>query len=88
MTIPTASIIFVSLFYFLKYYSFVLIARILLSWFPNVNLAQQFISVVSPVTDPYLNLFRFIPPIGAIDISSFVALIALNVLTNAVGQLV
>jgi YggT family protein len=51
---------------FLSIYTVLLIIRILLSWFPNVDWFNPPFSVLSQLTDPYLNLFRaFIPPLGA-----------------------
>jgi YggT family protein len=61
--------------------------RLLLTWFPNINWMQQIVGTLSPVTDPYLNLFRFVPPIGSIDISSIIAIFALQFLARALEQL-
>ena len=53
---------------FLSIYFVLLILRILLSWFPNVDWFSPPFSVLSQLTDPYLNIFRsIIPPIGGID---------------------
>lgn len=68
---------------FLQIYWAMIVVRLLLTWFPNIDWMQQIIGLLSPVTDPYLNLFRFIPPIGTIDISALVALVALRILLNA-----
>ncbi len=68
---------------FFYIYSALLFARILLSWFQTQNWAQQAIVVLSPVTDPYLNLFRSVlPPLGGLDLSPMLALIALNFVRN------
>jgi YggT family protein len=79
---PAASFLIGSILSFLKIYFAIIIARILLTWFPNIDWMQQIASFISPVVDPYLNLFRFIPPIGAIDISSIVAIFALQILID------
>ena len=42
----------------LQIYSFVLIVRVLLTWFPNVDMGNPVLSTVSSITDPYLNAFR------------------------------
>ncbi len=47
---------------FLSIYTVLLIIRILLSWFPNVDWFNPPFSVLSQLTDPYLNLFRSIIP--------------------------
>ncbi|MDJ0901748.1 MAG: YggT family protein [Xenococcus sp. MO_188.B8] len=75
---PVALIV-VSLYKFLEIYGYLLIARILLSWFQNAEWAGNIISFLSPITDPYLNIFRsIIPPLGGIDFSAILAIIALQ----------
>lgn len=62
----------------LTLYSFVVIAYILMSWFPNARESTigQFIG---SIVEPYLAPFRkIIPPLGMIDISPIVAIIALR----------
>ena len=72
----------------LSIYSLVLIVRVLLSWFPNLDWSNPILSTIGSITDPYLNAFRgLIPPIGGLDLSAILAFIALNLmeqlLTNA-----
>jgi YggT family protein len=63
----------------LSIYTLVLLVRVLLSWFPNLDWSNPILSSVSAITDPYLNAFRgLIPPIGGLDLSSLVAFIALQ----------
>jgi YggT family protein len=73
-----------SLYYFLQLYIILLIARILLTWFPGVGWASQLTDTLSPITDPYLDLFRsFIPPLGgSIDISPMLAILVLQVIAG------
>lgn len=73
---------------FLNIYMLLMFARILLSWFPNINWYEPPFSVLSQLTDPYLNLFRsFIPAVGGIDFSPIVAIFVLQVVTNIATQL-
>ena len=59
----------------LQIYSLVLIVRVLLSWFPNMNWSNPVLSTVSSITDPYLNAFRgLIPPQEESAILAFVTL--------------
>lgn len=82
------SLIFKSLESFLNIYWVLLIVRILLSWFQTAEWAGQIISFLSPITDPYLNIFRsIIPPIGGIDISAILALFLLQFIQGSVGSL-
>jgi YggT family protein len=56
------------------------IARILLSWFPNSG-ANQIKSFLRDVTEPYLAFFRnLIPRVGMLDISPIIALFALDLI--------
>lgn len=87
------SLVVQSLAYFLNIYFALLIIRILLSWFPNVNWMNPPFSILSQLTDPYLNLFRsIIPPLGGIDFSPILAIFLLqfvaNVLSNAAASAV
>ncbi|WP_269622965.1 YggT family protein [Prochlorococcus marinus] len=64
-------------------YSYILILRVLLTWFPNIDWSNPILSSVSSITDPYLNLFRgIIPAIGGLDISPILAFILLNVVES------
>jgi YggT family protein len=65
---------------FLNIYMVLMFVRILLSWFPNINWYDPPFSVLSQLTDPYLNLFRsFIPPLGGIDFSAIIAIFVLQI---------
>ena len=71
----------------LQIYSLVLIVRVLLSWFPNLDWSNPVLSSVSAITVPYLNAFRgLIPPLGGIDLSALLAFLALNLLQSLVNQ--
>ncbi|NEO12297.1 MAG: YggT family protein [Moorea sp. SIO1F2] len=69
---------------FIQIYLVLLIVRILLTWFQTMDWANQVASVLSPITDPYLNIFRsFIPPLGGIDFSPILAIFLLQILAGA-----
>jgi YggT family protein len=73
---------------FFQIYFVLLIVRILLSWFPNVDFMSPPFSIVSQLTDPYLNLFRsIIPPLGGLDLSPILAIFLLQFLSNAISGL-
>ncbi|HBE58736.1 MAG TPA: hypothetical protein DEG17_24390 [Cyanobacteria bacterium UBA11149] len=72
-----------SLANFLNIYLLLIFIRILLTWFPTVEWMNQVCSVLSPITDPYLNIFRsFIPPIGGMDLSPILAMLVLQVVAS------
>ncbi len=60
-------------------YSYLLIIRVLLTWFPNLDWSNPILLNLAAITDPYLNIFRgLIPPIAGIDISPILAFVLLN----------
>lgn len=73
---------------FLAIYQILLLVRILLTWLQGIEWATQIASFLSPVTDPYLNIFRsFIPPLGGIDLSPMLAFFALYIVQNILGEI-
>ena len=61
------------------FYGLLLLVRIFLTWIPSIDWNNQPFQAMRSVTDPYLNIFRrVIPPIGMLDISPIVAILALN----------
>ena len=72
---------------FLGIYSTILLIRVLLTWFPSINWSDQPFEAVAQLTDPYLNLFRsIIPPLGGFDISSMLAIFALQFAQSIVSS--
>lgn len=62
----------------LTIYSYMVIAYILMSWFPNAretSIGQMLGQVVEPFLEPFR---KIIPPLGMIDISPIVAILALH----------
>ena len=77
-----------SLARFLQIYLILLFIRVLLSWFPNVNWMNPPFSILSQLTDPYLNIFRsIIPPLGGLDLSPILAFLLLSFLMNILAPL-
>ncbi len=69
---------------FSLFYIMILI-RCLLSFFPNIDWYKQPYFTIRQVTDSYLNLFRkIVPPIGMVDISPIIAIIALGLIQNII----
>ncbi|CAK9044881.1 unnamed protein product [Durusdinium trenchii] len=64
---------------FCKIYMAMLVLRITIMWFPNINpYRQPFYSMIQ-LTDPYLNLFRgWMPPIFGIDLSVILAFVVIQ----------
>lgn len=71
---------------FLQIYFFLILVRVLLTWFPTADWAEKAMSFLSPITDPYLNLFRsVIPPMGGIDFSPILAIFVLQFVASLLG---
>ena len=71
----------------LSIYTLVLLVRVLLTWFPNLDWSNPVLSSVRAITDPYLNIFRgLIPPIGGLDLSAIVAFLALQLVQPLLEQ--
>ena len=67
----------------------VLIVRILLSWFPNVDWHKQPFKIIKDITDPIFAPFRrIIPPIGGFDLSPIAAFISLGMVEHIVLSLI
>jgi YggT family protein len=71
------------------YYSYVIIAYVLLSWLPNAK--ESFIGrLLSKLVEPYLSPFRkVIPAIGGVlDLSPIVALFALRFVAEGISAVI
>lgn len=72
----------------LGFYVVILLIRVLLTWFPSIDWSRSPFTVLSQLTDPYLNFFRsFIPPLGPLDLSPIVAIFAVQILSSVVSFL-
>jgi len=70
-----------------NFYSFLVLVYCLLSWFPRGNrpFLDDLARALDTLVGPYLNLFRrFIPPMGGIDFSPVVAILALNLIERLI----
>ena len=69
-------------------FSFLLLVRVLLTWFPSIDWSNGILSALTSLTDPYLNIFRgVIPPIGGFDISSLLAIIVFQVIQGFIPDI-
>lgn len=61
-------------------YNLILFARVLMSWFPGLDLRHPIVQFLVQVTEPVLApLRRLIPPVAMMDISPIVAFLLLEV---------
>nr|WDA98816.1 hypothetical protein SCTW_034 [Sciadococcus taiwanensis] len=77
------NLLFSSLVGFLQLYLVLLLLRVSLTWFPNINWFSQPFYSLSKITDPYLRLFRgIVPPFLGMDISPILGFILLQFLVQ------
>ena len=61
-----------------------------MSWIPHgrYKIVEEIRGILSTVVEPYVNLFRrLIPPLGGIDFSPLVAMIALEIGWNLLARI-
>lgn len=70
------------LYYILVFFELLLLARILLSWFPNMDRENPLIRLVYDITEPVLRPIRnMLPQTGMFDFSPLIVLVIIQVLT-------
>ncbi len=70
----------------LQFYGWLIIAYVLMSWFPTAGAIADVRAVLGTIVEPYLSIFRrFIPPLGAVDISPIVAILVLQVAARLIA---
>ena len=70
-----------------RIYSIILVVYVLMSWIPfgASKWVEDIRAVLASVSEPYLGLFRrIIPPLGMIDFSPVVAIIALELIERLI----
>lgn len=69
------------IFLILRIFEFILLARVLLSWFPNVDRTNPIIRFLYDITEPILRPIRdMLPPNGMFDLSPLIAFLIIQVL--------
>jgi YggT family protein len=72
----------------IQLYSYVLLARIVLSWIPNVDRSNPIVQFLYQITEPVLEpVRRAMPRLGMIDISPIVVFIGLHILRSVLLNL-
>jgi len=71
---------------FIKLYTYLIIARCLLSFFPAIDWHNPIFAGIRQVTDPVMEPFRrVIPPIGGLDLSPIVLIFILQMLQGIIA---
>ena len=67
----------------LQIYSLILLARVLLSWFPNIDRNNPIVRFLFEATEPVLQpIRRALPRTGGIDFSPLIVLVGIQVLNS------
>ncbi len=62
----------------------IILIVVLCSWIPILNIRKEPLASIKRIYDSIMAPFKFIPPIGMIDISPLVAFIFLQILENLI----
>lgn len=66
-------------------YSMLIVLWAVLSWIPAGGIISELRSAMGALVEPYISIFRrFMPPVGGIDFSPLVAIIALNLVQRLI----
>lgn len=69
----------------LQIYQFILLARVLLSWIPNVDYNNPIIKFLYQATEPVLApIRRALPQMNGLDLSPLVVLLSISVLMRLI----
>jgi YggT family protein len=73
------------IYYALMAFNFVLLARVLLTWFPNIDTRNPLVQFVFSVTEPVLRPIRqLLPQTGMMDFSPLVVFLIISLLLQVV----
>ncbi|MFO7322483.1 MAG: YggT family protein [Chloroflexota bacterium] len=69
------------IFLILQLFQLVLLARVLLSWFPNIDRSNQIVQLIYDITEPVLKPVReLLPQTGMVDFSPLIVFLLISVL--------
>jgi YggT family protein len=73
------------LYYVLLAFSLILLARVLLTWFPNIDRYNPIVQFIYNVTEPVLRPIRnVLPQTGMMDFSPLIVFLILSVLMRII----
>ena len=72
----------------LQVFQLVLLARVLLSWFPNIDRSNQLIRMIYEITEPVLQPIRkMLPQTGMMDFSPLIVFLVISVLLQLLPRI-
>ena len=76
------------LFTLLQIFQLILLARVLLSWFPNIDRSNQIVQLIYQITEPVLQPLRqLLPQSSGIDFSPLIVFLLISVLMRLLPAL-
>lgn len=76
------------LVYLLNIYTFIVLARVLLTWIPNLDYNNPIVRFLFQATEPVLRPIReAVPPRSGLDFSPIILIIAISILTRVLINL-
>jgi YggT family protein len=79
-------VIFLIISYLLTFFELILLARVLLSWFPNIDRSNPIIQLLYDITEPVLRPVReMLPQTGMVDFSPLVVWLIIRVIRMMLG---
>ena len=71
-----------------RFYEVLIFIYVLMSWFPIRGIFYDIYRTLGSLAEPYIGIFRrFIPPMGGLDFSPFVAILVLEFVRVALQRL-
>jgi len=75
------------LYYILTIFEFILLARVLLSWFPNFDRSNPIVKLIYDITEPVLQPIRnMLPQNSMMDFSPLIVFLIITVLLQVIGR--
>lgn len=81
--------LFAFLLFLLQIYSYVLLARVLMTWIPNLDYRNPIVSFLLQITEPVLKPVREALPSGTgIDFSPLVVFLVINLVSGMLQRMI
>jgi YggT family protein len=81
-------VLYTIIYYVLLVFEIAILARVLLSWFPNLDRNSPVIQLVYQITEPVLKPIRnLLPNTGGFDFSPLVVLLLISVLMQVLARI-
>jgi YggT family protein len=76
------------IFFLLQLFELALLARMLLSWFPNIDRSNPIVQLLYDITEPILRPIRdMLPQTGMFDFSPLIVILIIQVLMRLIFML-